>query len=346
VVLADGHIGSAIRVQNEELGVSSGFDFDSVLGPDVGQQEAYEACGKPVLEAVLEGRRGSILAYGQSGAGKTYTMLGAEAGANQGLVPQITVELFRRLTPLNADLMGLGGKISVTASYFEVVAGVEHQVNDLLGGAGRAVVLPVKSVGEGFEPKGLKGVLVKSSKDLKELIAKGAEARAAGKNPTGPVHTFLTLSLERATPAGRAADRVQRAFEFFDKDSSGSISGKELQKALAALGMASDWETVQETMKKYDTSCNGDLELGEFSGLVDELEERAARMARGKLYLVDLAASESFDTVNEGMAKAAPSGDHFGLLALGKVLTALAGGRTHVPYREATLTKLLQQALP
>ena len=202
VVLADGHIGSAIRVQNEELGVSSGFDFDSVLGPDVGQQEAYEACGKPVLEAVLEGRRGSILAYGQSGAGKTYTMLGAEAGANQGLVPQITVELFRRLTPLNADLMGLGGKISVTASYFEVVAGVEHQVNDLLGGAGRAVVLPVKSVGEGFEPKGLKGVLVKSSKDLKELIAKGAEARAAGKNPTGPVHTFLTLSLERATPAG------------------------------------------------------------------------------------------------------------------------------------------------
>ena len=94
-------------------------------------------------------------------------------------------------------------------------------------------------------------------------------------------------------------------------------------------------------------TCTDTLpELGEFSGLVDELEERAARMARGKLYLVDLAASESFDTVNEGMAKAAPSGDHFGLLALGKVLTALAGGRTHVPYREATLTKLLQQALP
>ena len=348
MVYADGHIGTAIRVQSEELGVSSGFDFDAVLGPETGQQEAYEACGKPVLDAVLEGRRGSILAYGQSGAGKTYTMLGADGGPNQGVVPQIAIDLFRRLTPLNADLMGLGGKISVTASYFEVVAGVEHQVNDLLGGVGRATVLPVKSVGEGFEPKGLKGVQVKSSKDLKELIAKGAEARAAGKNPTARAHTFLTLSLERATPAGRAADRVERAFEFFDKDGSGQISGKELQKALAALGMASDWETVQETMKKYDTSCNGELDLGEFSGLVDELEERAAKMASGRLYLVDLAASESFETVHDpSVGKASPpAGDHFGLLALGKVLTALAGGRTHVPYREATLTKLLQQALP
>ena len=84
------------------------------------------------------------------------------------------------------------------------------------------------------------------------------------------------------------------------------------------------------------------------SGLVDELEERAAKMASGRLYLVDLAASESFETVHDpSVGKASPpAGDHFGLLALGKVLTALAGGRTHVPYREATLTKLLQQALP
>ena len=89
----------------------------------------------------------------------------------------------------------------------------------------------------------------------------------------------------------------------------------------------------------------GDLELGEFSGLVDELEERAARMSSGKMHLVDLASSESFETGNDsGLGKApSPGGDHFGLLALGKVLTALAGGRTHVPYREATLTKLLQQ---
>ena len=351
VVLADGHVGSAIRVQNEELGVSSGFDFDAVLGSECGQQEAYEACGKPVLDAVLQGRRGCLMAYGQSGAGKTWSMLGADAGPNSGVVPLLAIELFRRLTPLNADLMGLGGKISVTASYFEVVAGVEHQVYDLLGGAGKAAPLPVKSIGEGFEPKGLKGVLVRSSKDVRELIAKGAEVRTAAKNPTatGRTHTFLTLQLERATPAGRAADRVQRAFEFFDKDSSGSISGKELQKALAALGMASDWETVQATMKKYDTSCNGDLELGEFSGLVDELEERAAKMSSGKMTLVDLAASESLSNPGDdsGLSKAlSPGGDHFGLLALGKVLSALAGGRTHVPYREATLTKLLQQAPP
>ena len=342
MVFAEG--GSAIRVQNEALDVRSGFDFDAVLGPNCGQEEAYEACGKPVLEAVLQGRRGSLLTYGQSGSGKTYTMLGEgeDGGPNSGVVPRLAQELFRRLTPLNADLMGLGGKISVTASYYEVVAGVEHQVFDLLGSAGRSSSLSVKSVGEGFEPKGLKGVKIRSSKDLRELIAKGAKVRS-----TGRAHTFLTLQLERATQVGTVADRVQRAFEFFDKDGSGSISGKELQKALAALGMTSDWETVQVTMQKYDTSCNGDLDLGEFSGLVDELEERAAKISNGKMYLVDLAASDSFDPGHDsGQSKALlPIGEYFGLLALGKVLSALAGGRTHVPYREATLTKLLYQAL-
>ena len=87
----------------------------------------------------------------------------------------------------------------------------------------------------------------------------------------------------------------------------------------------------------------------------------------GKMYLVDLAASESFDS-GEGTSPSkavlpcsalldagsspvgfpvgfSPEGSQYGLHALGKVLTALAGGRTHVPYRDATLTKLLQQAL-
>ncbi len=58
-----------------------------------------------------------------------------------------------------------------------------------------------------------------------------------------------------------------------------------------------------------------------------------------KVHLIDLAGSESFDTNSPN------AGINFGLLALGKVLASLADGRKHVPYRDSTLTKLLQVAL-
>jgi hypothetical protein len=111
-------------LQDEAVGISSGFEFDAVLGTRCGQQEVFDTCGKPVLEAALQGRRSSLLTYGESGAGKTYSLFGgADGGRSAGVVPQLAKA---------SDLLGLGGKVSVTASYFELVAGVEHQVFDLL----------------------------------------------------------------------------------------------------------------------------------------------------------------------------------------------------------------------
>ena len=131
-------------MQDEAVGISSGFEFDAVLGTRCGQQEVFDTCGKPVLEAALQGRRSSLLTYGESGAGKTYSLFGgADGGRSAGVVPQLAKALFQRVTQPDAekleiharamsDLLGLGGKVSVTASYFELVAGVEHQVFDLL----------------------------------------------------------------------------------------------------------------------------------------------------------------------------------------------------------------------
>ena len=129
---------ASLRLQDDAESLSYSFEFDAVLGSRCGQQEAFETCGKPVLEAALQGRRSSLLAYGESGAGKTYSLFGVEGGRNAGVVPQLAKALFQRLTPPDAeklepharvifDLLGLGAKVSVTASYFELVAGVEHQ---------------------------------------------------------------------------------------------------------------------------------------------------------------------------------------------------------------------------
>ena len=129
---------------------------------------------------------------------------------------------------------------------------------------------------------------MKSPQELSELLARGAAARAAGRSEdskfgqlraTSRAHTFLTLQLERAPPAGRSADRVQRTFDFFDKDRSGSIRAAELQAALALLGMASDWAATQATIHTDSNATNSNcgIALDEFSGLVFALQERAVQ---------------------------------------------------------------------
>lgn len=66
----------------------------------------YAVVGKPLIAGVVRGFHGACIAYGQSGAGKTYTMLGpqglgqpgsdAEGGeAAQGLMPRMLRHLFQ-----------------------------------------------------------------------------------------------------------------------------------------------------------------------------------------------------------------------------------------------------------
>lgn len=52
------------------------FSFDWVYSEDSTQEEVYENTAKGSVLSVLEGYNSTILAYGQTGTGKTYTMEG------------------------------------------------------------------------------------------------------------------------------------------------------------------------------------------------------------------------------------------------------------------------------
>ncbi|MPC32081.1 Kinesin heavy chain [Portunus trituberculatus] len=66
----------------------------------------------------------------------------------------------------------------------------------------------------------------------------------------------------------------------------------------------------------------------------------------GKLYLVDLAGSEKVSkTGAEGAVLDEAKNINKSLSALGNVIAALADGKTHVPYRDSKLTRILQESL-
>jgi Kinesin motor domain len=68
-------------IANAAGGSSTGFTlqsytFDAVIGQTGSQAEVFEAIGMPMVQHTLDGFNATVMAYGQTSSGKTYTMHG------------------------------------------------------------------------------------------------------------------------------------------------------------------------------------------------------------------------------------------------------------------------------
>ena len=73
------------------------FRFDQVGDAGTDQATVFEAVGRPIADAALAGFNATVFAFGQTGAGKTFTMFGAEHGAERGLAPRMLERLLARV---------------------------------------------------------------------------------------------------------------------------------------------------------------------------------------------------------------------------------------------------------
>ena len=58
------------------------FNFDFVGDENLDQSTVFNRIAKPIADGCLEGYNGSIFAYGQTGAGKTFTIQGPSISVN------------------------------------------------------------------------------------------------------------------------------------------------------------------------------------------------------------------------------------------------------------------------
>ena len=117
-----------IQVQNPKGDADDppkNFTFDAVFGANVTQRHIYEVCAAPVVEAALQGYNGTIFAYGQTGAGKSFTMEGAsEPPELRGIIPNSFQHIF--------DVVALATQSQqylIRASYLEIY---NEEIRDLL----------------------------------------------------------------------------------------------------------------------------------------------------------------------------------------------------------------------
>ncbi|XP_006893095.1 PREDICTED: kinesin-like protein KIF9 [Elephantulus edwardii] len=90
------------------------FKLDGVLH-DASQDLVYETVAKDVVSRALEGYNGTIMCYGQTGAGKTYTMIGATKNYTQrGILPRALQQVFKMIDERPTH------DITVHVSYVEI----------------------------------------------------------------------------------------------------------------------------------------------------------------------------------------------------------------------------------
>ncbi|KAL5981789.1 hypothetical protein ACLOJK_015853 [Asimina triloba] len=80
---------------------SESFKFDEVLPESASQKRVYEVVAKPVVESVLNGYNGTVMAYGQTGTGKTYTLgrLGNDDPSERGIMVRALEDIIAATTP-------------------------------------------------------------------------------------------------------------------------------------------------------------------------------------------------------------------------------------------------------
>ncbi|XP_009588080.1 kinesin-like protein KIN-UC isoform X2 [Nicotiana tomentosiformis] len=75
--------------------------FDEVFAESASQKRVYETVAKPVVESVLNGYNGTVMAYGQTGTGKTYTLgrLGKDDVSERGIMVRALEDIIVNTTP-------------------------------------------------------------------------------------------------------------------------------------------------------------------------------------------------------------------------------------------------------
>ncbi|XP_058429429.1 kinesin-like protein KIF1A isoform X16 [Marmota monax] len=162
--------------QPKETPKSFSFDYSywSHTSPEdinyASQKQVYRDIGEEMLQHAFEGYNVCIFAYGQTGAGKSYTMMGKQEKGQQGIIPQLCEDLFSRINDTTNDNMSY----SVEVSYMEIYC---ERVRDLLNPKNKGNLRVREHPLLGPYVEDLSKLAVTSYNDIQDLMDSGNKAR-------------------------------------------------------------------------------------------------------------------------------------------------------------------------
>lgn len=165
----EGHIHLNIP-RNEALGhinhlpENKTFKFDGILR-NVPQEGVFDTVARDTIKGALEGFSGTVFCYGQTGAGKTFTMSGSTSSYQErGIIPRTISALFKEIAGRPNE------QFEIKASYLEIYNEV---MLDLLGEYQDSMITINESAKGNILVKGLKQFLCKKEDDCLNLLFQG-----------------------------------------------------------------------------------------------------------------------------------------------------------------------------
>ncbi|XP_037953280.1 kinesin-like protein unc-104 isoform X6 [Teleopsis dalmanni] len=154
------------------------------------QEMVYKDIGEEMLQHSFDGYNVCIFAYGQTGAGKSYTMMGKQEEHQEGIIPMICKDLFNRIHDTETDEL----KYSVEVSYMEIYC---ERVRDLLNPKNKGNLRVREHPLLGPYVEDLSKLAVTDYQDIHDLIDEGNKARtvaATNMNETSSrSHAVFTI---------------------------------------------------------------------------------------------------------------------------------------------------------
>ncbi|XP_047435121.1 kinesin-like protein KIF1B isoform X15 [Mugil cephalus] len=155
------------------------------------QNLVYNDIGKEMLAHAFEGYNVCIFAYGQTGAGKSYTMMGKQEEGQEGIIPMLCEDLFEKI---NEDNNKEELSYSVEVSYMEIYC---ERVRDLLNPKNKGNLRVREHPLLGPYVEDLSKLAVTSYTDIADLMDAGNKARtvaATNMNETSSrSHAVFTI---------------------------------------------------------------------------------------------------------------------------------------------------------
>ncbi|XP_008109807.1 kinesin-like protein KIF21A isoform X3 [Anolis carolinensis] len=294
------------------LGKDKAFTFDYVFDIESQQEEIYVQCINKLIEGCFEGYNATVFAYGQTGAGKTYTM-GTGFDVNimeeeQGIIPRAVKHLYKCIEEKKHAAIKQGlppPEFKVNAQFLELY---NEEVLDLF------------DTTRDIDAKNKKSNIKIHEDSAGGIYTVGVTTRTV--NAESEMMQCLKLgALSRTTASTQMNVQSSRSHAIFTVH-------------LCQTRICSPIDADNMTDNRIISESS---ELNEFETLT------------AKFHFVDLAGSERLKRTGATGERAKEGiSINCGLLALGNVISALGDKSkkvTHVPYRDSKLTRLLQDSL-
>jgi len=186
--------------------------FDAVFGPAAQQEEVFREV-QDLVQSAVDGYNVSIMTYGQTGAGKTYTLYGGE-GEHRGIAPRTVQALFERLGRLDSRRFRYTVRAHLVELYKTDLLDLLASCKGTAAASGSARLEVRRDVRTGDTTiDNVDEREVASPEELLRLLEEGTEHRHVASTQlnadSSRSHLFLTMSLD-----------------IFDQEVKASISGK------------------------------------------------------------------------------------------------------------------------